>query len=104
MMLSKTPVKKQRGLVTFESNNINLHLTDVPVTAKQGQDPDWKQLYRENKSLKQNWATGKCQIIDCKGHKDKYVRRSDVKIAEGQKIDKKTSHIFVFLQLPIDTN
>ena len=48
-------------------------LLDVPVYSKPGLDPDWKQLYRENLSLKLNWQHGNCDVIDCKGHKDRWV-------------------------------
>ncbi|XP_052807929.1 uncharacterized protein LOC128236846 isoform X1 [Mya arenaria] len=31
---------------------------------------DWKQVYRENKSLKVNWNDGNCKVTDLKGHSD----------------------------------
>ena len=53
------------------SSVLLLLASDVPVYAKPGHDPDWKQLYKENLSLKLNWQHGNCDVIDCKGHKDR---------------------------------
>ena len=62
-------------LFGFPSHQTFSHVSDVPVYSKPGREPDWKQLYKENLSLRLNWQRGNCDIIDCKGHKDRCVLR-----------------------------
>jgi hypothetical protein len=34
---------------------------------------EWRLLYKKNEKLKRNWKSGKCRILLCKGHTNRYV-------------------------------
>lgn len=34
---------------------------------------EWRLLFRKNEKLKKNWKSGKCRILLCKGHTNRYV-------------------------------
>ena len=80
MKCDEVELGESSSIYTILSTSHNLHYCDVisiapdvPVHSKPGRDPDWKQLYKENLSLRLNWQRGNCDVIDCKGHKDRCV-------------------------------
>lgn len=58
---------------------------EVPI----GNNPNWKQLYKENCNLRVNWSEGYCKTVDLKGHTDSVtcVTLDETRLASGS-IDK----------------
>ena len=45
-------------------------VAEIPVL---NSNPDWKAVFKDNKSITSNWNTGNCEVVECKGHHDRFV-------------------------------